>query len=265
MALDRKNQTERADHTQDTRPRPAVRHHMAAKALPQAAVVEAIRQAILADRLAPGQRLVASEICELLCVGRSAVRAALMDLVHEGLVEHIANVGARVRIVPLQEALQIAEVRLVVEGLCVARAVERITDFDIGRLRNLAKQLKCAAKERDIGSFTRLTYDIVETYVRIADQPMAKEVLERLRALIARYHFRLSYRPGQAQVSLPYWLDLVSAICDRDARAARHALQRHAENVQEAMRAPAHGQTPFAGIYSGGEFATREQTQPPLG
>lgn len=226
--------------------------------LSHAAVVETIRQAILTDHLIPGQRLVEAELCQLLGASRGTVRAALMDLVHEGLVERIANKGARVRVIGLQEALNLVEVRMEVEGLCVARAAERITDEGIRTLKDLAKKLKESAKASDVGRFADLTHELFEIYVRIADQPVAKEVLERLRALNARHRFRLSHRPGRAQVALPYWLDLIEAICSRDSEAARRALQRHAKNVQETMKEVAHlDRTPFA-IVNSGEGAQRD-------
>jgi DNA-binding GntR family transcriptional regulator len=214
------------------------------KALSRAAVVDAIRQGILANDLAPGQRLVEAELCELLGASRGNVRAALMDLVHEGLVEHIANRGARVRAVALDEALQIAEVRMVVESLCVGRAAERITDEQVVMMRGLEDKLKDAADKSDVAAFAELTHLVFETYLGIADQPVAHEMLERLRARGARHRFRLTYRPGRAQVSLPYWLDIIEAICRRDPIEARRALERHAENVRETMRAVEHEQAP---------------------
>jgi DNA-binding GntR family transcriptional regulator len=214
------------------------------KELTRADVVEAIRQGILANDLAPGQRLVEAEICDLLGASRGNVRAALMDLVHEGLVEHIANRGARVRAVGLAEALQIAEVRMVVESLCVGRAAERISDEGIESLRGLAEKLKAAAGQNDVATFADLTHQVFETYLEIADQPVAHEVLERLRARGARHRFRLTYRPGRPQVSLPYWLEIIDAICRRDVPGARKALERHAENVRETMRAVEHEQPP---------------------
>jgi DNA-binding GntR family transcriptional regulator len=214
------------------------------KALTRTAVVDAIRQGIQANDLAPGQRLVEAEICELLGASRGNVRAALMDLVHEGLVEHIANRGARVRAVGLDEALQIAEVRMVIESLCVGRAAERISNEQIGEMRGLADQLKDAAERGDVPGFADLTHRVFETYLDIAQQPVAHEVLERLRARGARHRFRLTYRTGRAQVSLPYWLEIIDAICRRDPAAARKALERHAQNVREAMRAVEHEQSP---------------------
>lgn len=224
-----------------------------ASALSREAVVEAIRQRILRAELAPGQRLVEAELCELLGASRGTVRTALMDLAHEGLVERIANRGARVRVVGVEEALHIAEVRMVVETLCVARAAERITDKGIKQLRAIAKKMEEAAARSDIEGFANLTHEAFENYVRIADQPVAQEVLARLRARNTRHRFRLTYRTGRAQVALPYWLDIIEAICQRDPAAARRALKRHAENVQDTMKALAHDDKPFAVIYPAAE------------
>jgi DNA-binding GntR family transcriptional regulator len=174
-----------------------------------------------------------------------------MDLVHEGLVERIANRGARVRVVGLEEALHIAEVRMVVETLCVGRAAERITDKEITNLRRLGKQLTERAELGDVAGFADLTHEVFETYVKISDQPVAQEVLARLRARNTRHRFRLTYRAGRAQVALPYWLAIIEAICRRDPEAARLALQRHAENVRETMTALAQERTPFATTFSG--------------
>ena len=93
-----------------------------------------------------------------------------------------------------------------------------------------------------------------QTYVRIADQPVAEEVLERLRARNTRHRFRLTYRPGRAQVALPFRLELIDAICNRDPDAARLALQRHCQNIQEVMKSLADNRTPFA-VTSAGEVA----------
>jgi DNA-binding GntR family transcriptional regulator len=214
------------------------------KAPSRAAVVDSIRQGILANDLAPGQRLVEAELCELLGASRGNVRAALMDLVHEGLVEHIANRGARVRIVGLEEALEIAEVREVVEALCVARAAERITDSEITEMRALAKEMEASAERGEVAHYADLTHKAFETYIRISGQPVAEEVLTRLRAQGARHRFRLTYRTGRAQVSLPYWLDIIDAICRRDPAEASSALHRHAANVREVMRALENEQAP---------------------
>jgi DNA-binding GntR family transcriptional regulator len=210
------------------------------QSLSREGVVEAIRQRILRGDLVPGQRLVEADLCEMLGASRGTIRAAFMDLAHEGLIERIANRGARVRIVSLEEALQIVEVRMVVESLCVeslcvSKAAEKITDHEIAALRELGSKLGDRAAHDDLQGFAQLTHQIFEFYVRIANQRVAEEVLARLRVLNSRHRFRLTYRAGRPQVSLPYWLELIDAIAKRDPKAARDALRRHADNVRDSM------------------------------
>lgn len=217
----------------------------------RAEVVEAIRQRIFRGDLVPGQRLVEAELCETFGITRATVRAALVDLDHSGLVERIANRSARVRVVDLKEALQLAELRMVVEGLCVSKAAENVTDDDIVELRGLADDLVQRARNGDVAGWANTTSRILATYIRIADRPVAAEMLARLRAQNARHRFRLTYRGGRTQAALPYWLERIEAICARDPEAAVRSVYRHGENVQAAMRALAEADAREAAQFNG--------------
>ncbi|WP_323013592.1 GntR family transcriptional regulator, partial [Devosia sp.] len=200
-------------------------------------MAESIRQDILRNELAPGQRLVEADLCARFGANRRTIRAALADLTHSGLVERIANRGARVRVVSFQEALETAEVRQEVEALCVARAAERITPPDIDALQTLTTALETSVADNDPERFAAITDQIFRTYVRLAAHPVAEEVLNRLRAQSARHGFRLRYRPGWLSHALPQWIAVVEAICARDPEAARQALRRHSEAWQAATKA----------------------------
>jgi DNA-binding GntR family transcriptional regulator len=93
-----------------------------------------LRQAILRGEMAPAQRLVENELAEQFDVTRAGVRAALIELESEGLVERIRNRGARVRVVSVEEAVAITECRMVLEGLCAAKAAVAADDEQLDRL-----------------------------------------------------------------------------------------------------------------------------------
>ena len=65
----------------------------------------------------------------MLGVTRQSLRAALLDLTADGLVERIPNRGARVRVVSTAEAVAITECRMALEALCAVKAAERITEL----------------------------------------------------------------------------------------------------------------------------------------
>ena len=73
----------------------------------------------------------------MLGVTRVSLRAALFDLTAEGLVERIPTRGARVRATSTpDEAIAITECRMTLEGLCAAKAAERVTEAQAAEAAN---------------------------------------------------------------------------------------------------------------------------------
>lgn len=205
-------------------------------ALTQAEVADRVRRDILSGELVPGQRLVEIDLSSSLGASRGAVRGALIDLTHEGLVERIAHRGARVRAVSLDEAIQIIEVRQALEALCAFKAAFNITPEQAEELRALGSSMSKAVADGDLAEYSRLNQRLDERMIAIADQPVAAGVLARLQAQNVRHQFRLAFRPGRAEQSLPEHLAIIDALCDRDPGAARSAVEAHLESVLEALR-----------------------------
>ncbi|MEU6128969.1 GntR family transcriptional regulator [Saccharopolyspora sp. NPDC047091] len=201
----------------------------------RSAVVDAIRDAITRGDFAPDQRLVEAELSERFDAGRGAVRNALVQLATEGLVERVQNRGARVRAVSLDEAIEITEVRMAVEGLCAARAADRATDADKAELREIAEQMRTAVAGGDVWSYSELNKRLHSLVLRVSGQRTAHEVLSRLRGQNVRHQFRLALHPGRPSVSLPQHLAIVDAICAGDPAAAEQAMRAHLGSVIEAL------------------------------
>jgi DNA-binding GntR family transcriptional regulator len=202
-----------------------------------AEAVDAIRRAILAGEFGPGRRLVEAELSERFEISRGAARNALVDLAHEGLVERVANRGARVRAVSVREAIEITEVRMAVEGLCAAKAADHITDEEIVELRGLGEEMKAAVASGDFVTYSGLNQRLHERVRDISAQHVAAEVLSRLRARNVRHQFGLAMRPGRPQVSLPEHLAIIDEVCARSPGGAERAVRRHISSVLEALAA----------------------------
>jgi DNA-binding GntR family transcriptional regulator len=195
-----------------------------------------LRQAILSGNLAPGQRLVEEELAGTLGVTRQSLRAALLDLTADGLVERIPNRGARVRVVTTEEAVAITECRMALEALCAAKAAERVTDDQAARLRELAEELKRSVAEGDPLKYSELNRELHRLVGVISGQAVAVGLLERLHAQLVRHQFQLALRPGRPEVSLPEHLAIAHAVAGRRPVDADRAVRAHLASVIEALR-----------------------------
>jgi DNA-binding GntR family transcriptional regulator len=201
------------------------------------AVTEALRAAILAGEYAPKQRLVEIDLCERFGTSRFILRTALQELAAQGLVEFQRNRGARVRDVSLAEAIEITEVRILLEGLLAARAAERVTKSDSAMLRKIVKDMRTAVQKSELLAYSELNAQLHGSIRDIADHETAARLLRQLRDQTVRHQFTLSLVPGRPTVSLPQHEAIVAAIVGRDPDEAEHAMRAHLHSVIEAFRA----------------------------
>jgi DNA-binding GntR family transcriptional regulator len=200
------------------------------------AVMESIRAAIIDGDFAPNQRMVEADLSEQFNASRSAVRAALQDLANQGLVERIQNRGARVRAISLDEAIEITEVRMVVEGLCAAKAAELATQADIEELAAIRVAMISAADSGDVFAYSRINQQLHRRVREMSRQSAAQDILERLRGQLVRHQFKLAMHPGRIAVSLPEHLAIIDAICERRTERAETAMREHLTSVVRALR-----------------------------
>ena len=196
---------------------------------------ERLRRAILAGDMAPGQRLVEEELAGTLGVTRASLRAALFDLTAEGLVERIPNRGARVRTISVDEAVAIIECRMVLEGLCAAKAAERVTEPEAARLRQLGADMERSVADGEPLKYSALNHELHRLVRELSAQPVAAGLLERLNGQLVRHQFQLSLRPGRPQQSLPQHLAMITAIAGRQPAEAEEATRRHLRSVIAAL------------------------------
>jgi len=195
-----------------------------------------LRQAILHGEMAPAQRLVENELAEQFGVTRASIRAALIDLEAQGLVERIRNRGSRVRVVTVEEAVAITECRMVLEGLCAAKAATLASDEQLAELTELGTAMTKAVADGEPVTYSELNQELHAKVREFSGQRTAVDLLERLNAQLVRHRFQLALRPGRPQHSLNEHLAMIEAIRSRDPQAAETAVRAHLTSVIEALR-----------------------------
>lgn len=90
----------------------------------QQAIVQTLREKILAGELSPGQRLVEAQLAQWLGVSRTPLRYALSVLSSEGLLDRSGARGYVVRRFSVHDILNAIDVRGVLEGLAARSVAE---------------------------------------------------------------------------------------------------------------------------------------------
>jgi DNA-binding GntR family transcriptional regulator len=201
-----------------------------------APVADRLRDDILEGTFPPGERLIELQLADRYRVGRAAIRAALVELDAEGLVQREANRGAAVRRISVAEAVEITQARAVLEGLIARLAAERATEGERDELRDLLAEMTEAVEQEDKLTYSKLNRELHGALRRIARHRVADDLVANLRNRAAHHQFRLALMPGRAAESLIQHRAIVEAVTAGDAPAAEAAMHVHLASVTEVLR-----------------------------
>lgn len=194
-----------------------------------------LRTDILDATFAPGQRLTEAALADRYSVGRGTVRGALVELRAEGLVDIEPNRGAVVRRISLEEAIEIAEARKVLEALLAARAASNRDPAAKATLLEVIDEMRDSVSVGDNARYSELNRLLHGRIWEISRHRIAKELVANLRDRSAHHQFRLAVMPGRSEESLREHVAIVDAIVAGDHRGAERAMRDHLTSVIEVL------------------------------
>jgi DNA-binding GntR family transcriptional regulator len=159
----------------------------------------ALREAILSFRLAPGTRLVEREMVGRLGVSRTGVRAALQSLEAEGLVVRGQRGVFLVATLSRDAARQIYEVRAALEPAMARLFVERATDEQVMILGEAVARAEAAARTLDGHAYVEAFHSFYEVLLAGSGNEIARRILETLEARITYLRYLTTQRAPQAR------------------------------------------------------------------
>ena len=211
-------------------------------------VLEQLRQAIVEMRLKPAQRLVERELVEQTGVSRTTIREVLRELAAEGLVTTVPHKGSVVASVSLGRAVELYEVRAVLEGLAARQFAEQATEAHLAQIRRALQAIEAAADEDAAGpamlAAKRLFYDAL---FEGAANHTIQEIVEGLQARVTVLRRASLAQPGRSAHTVAEVRAIVDALEARDGERAAAACVRHvnqaARTVLAAMTNADHEET----------------------
>jgi DNA-binding GntR family transcriptional regulator len=124
---------------------------------------------------------------------------------------------------------------MALEGLCAAKAAERLTDDNRDQLRGIGSAMQAAVAAGDLLGYSEQNKELHALIRALGGQTTARAILERLRGQNVRHQFQLAMQPGRAAASLPQHLEIIEALCAGDPDAAEAAMRRHLRSVIDTL------------------------------
>jgi DNA-binding GntR family transcriptional regulator len=232
----------------DSRDRSSSNQPVAVRGDGALAVYRELREAIVGGRFQPNERLVETDLARTLGAGRTTIRAALVRLDQEGLVQRTPNRGARVRLVSDREALEIEQVRAALEQLVVREAACRATARDLAGLRAELRRMHERVEEGDPLGYSELNASFHERIWAIADNRVASALLTTLKSQGIRFQYRTILQPGRPLRSLREHEAIVEALASGDPDASEAMMRQHLARVVETLRVSIERQVGSSGL-----------------
>lgn len=197
---------------------------------------DALRAAIVSGAIAPDARLVEADVSATFGMSRGAVRTALIRLEQDGLVVREPHRGARVRKVSNEEAVEILQVRAVLEGLAVRQAAERIDDAGKQHLTECLARQRELLEAGDLLGASDANADLHAALLDLSAHGTAQRLIRGLHSQTVRYQYRTILIPGRPAASVEEHTAIVEAVIDGRPDDADAAMRRHLLNVAQAAR-----------------------------
>jgi len=148
-----------------------------------------LRQLILDGHLKPGERVPELALVQHTGVSRTPIRAALIQLAEEGLLEPSSSGGFVVRQFDEQEVFDAIDLRGTLEGAAARRAAERhLSHEQLAPLRDCVGAMDAIANSRKLdiqhfSDYVRLNEEFHRLLVVMANSAVLGRAIERVLAL----------------------------------------------------------------------------------
>lgn len=191
------------------------------------AVQHEIERLIFVGELGPGDKLTEAWLAERLGVSRGPVREAFRVLEEAGLLELEKNRGVFVREIPIEEVLEIYELRAMMEAHVGAALARTATGTQLQELQKLVAQMESAVAADDEPLYYRLNVEFHERLVDFAGNRKLLALYRKLTRELSLFRRRNLSDQAQILVSVSEHRHILEAIASGDAVRAAQALSQH--------------------------------------
>jgi DNA-binding GntR family transcriptional regulator len=182
--------------------------------------LRALEERFVTLQLPPGSVWTEAALSELLEIGRTPVREAVLRMAMDGLVTVMPRAGIVVSNISIENQLAVLETRRVLEKLVSVRAAHHATGEERAQLRTMADGIERAGKRQDVRSYIAHHFTIKRFVAHCARNVHAVRALRPLHTLSQRFYFAYHREFDNLPVVGAAHAALTRAIADSDAANA---------------------------------------------
>jgi len=196
-------------------------------------VQQEIERAILQGEHAPGAKLIEAVLADRMGVSRGPVREAFRMLEEAGLVRTEKNRGVFVRDIPIDEAVEIFDLRAAMDELVGRRLATHITTSQLKEIKGLVDAMEKAVKADDARNYHLLNLRFHDRLVEMAGNRKLTAIYRKLIKELSLFR-RLNLADGWLlPISAGEHRAIVKAIASGDPEAAGRAMYDHVMESKE--------------------------------
>jgi DNA-binding GntR family transcriptional regulator len=194
-----------------------------------------MKEALVTLVYKPGEYLNTAQVMERFGLGRTPINQALHRLSAEGLVQIIPRKGAMAAPLSINDALELIEVRLVNEMLCMRLTAAAITNSEIQELETIAQNFETAAAQRDVVALMNTDRLFHEKIAAFSRNIMLQDILSVLHARSQRF-WAISFSTlGHVDEVMAEHRAIVTALASHDTQAAAEAAKTHILSFKSSL------------------------------
>jgi DNA-binding GntR family transcriptional regulator len=190
-------------------------------------VVSALRDAIIAGRLKPGERIRERELVSLLGVSRSPLREAIRILETEGFITSLAHRGARVSEVSAVDLHDMLDVRIMLESFAARLFIERLDEAVLRAMEEQVERSRAPGYRVDLQENFDLGLEFHDLLVGACGNRKVVQMHENLKRHQTRYQHFAFARLGRDLRALDEHALMVAMLRARDLGAVERLMRAH--------------------------------------
>lgn len=198
-------------------------------------VTQTLRNAILNGRFLAGTRLRQADLAAQLAISRTPIREGLGRLQQEGLIELLPGGGVRVALLNLTEAVELYDLREVLDGLAARLAAHRAADGALGRIQKALGRMAQCLERKDPNQWFGAHVAFHDEILQASGNKRLQGLSAVVRLSIRHFHPLLLKTENRLEDAYREHRGIYEAIAAHDAEAAERFARAHIANAKDIV------------------------------